>query len=75
MTSKYLEKFEKLNTTTESINDLGDFKVLIILKDGTNLTDWKDVKNKEGIIYVSEDLTNHTSLKKKYEGLNPLKQL
>ena len=47
MTSRYLKEFEKLNKTTKSIHDLGDFKVLIILKDGTNLTDWKDVKDKK----------------------------
>ena len=34
MTSKYLEEFEKLNTTTESIYELGDLEVLIILKIG-----------------------------------------
>ena len=75
MTSEYLNEFEKLNTTTESIYDLGDFNVLIILKDGTNLTDWNDVKNKEDIIYISEDLTNHSSLKEKYKGLKSLKAI
>ena len=75
MTNKYLKEFEKLNTTTESIYDLGDLKVLIILKDGTNLTDWKDVENKKDIIYVSEDLTNHTCLKENYKGLKSLKAI
>ena len=75
MTSAYLNEFEKLNTTTESIYDLGDFNVLIILNDGTNLTDWNDVKNKEDIIYISEDLTNHSSLKEKYKGLKSLKAI
>ena len=37
MTSEYLEEFEKLNTTTDSIYDLEDCEVLIILSDGTNL--------------------------------------
>ena len=75
MTNAYLNEFEKLNTTTESIYDLGDFNVLIILNDGTNLTDWNDVKNKEDIIYISEDLTNHSSLKEKYKGLKSLKAI
>ena len=75
MTSEYLNEFEKLNTTTESIYDLGDFNVLIILNDGTNLTDWNDVKNKQDIIYISEDLTNHTTLKEKYKGLKSLKAI
>ena len=46
MTSKYLKEFEELNTTTDSIYDLGDYEVLIILKDGTNLTSWDDVSKK-----------------------------
>lgn len=38
MTSKYLKEFEELNTTTDSIYDLGDLEVLILLKNGRNLT-------------------------------------
>jgi surface protein len=52
-----LREFEKLNTTTDSIYELGDYDVLIILKDGENLTDYSDVENLEDIIYISEDLT------------------
>ena len=52
MTSKYLEEFEKLNTTTESIYELEDNDVLIILEDGTNLTEWNDVNDVNDIIYV-----------------------
>ena len=50
LTSEYLKEFESLNITTESIFDLGKHNVLIILEDGTNLTDWADVKNKKDII-------------------------
>ena len=40
MASKHLEKFEEKNTTTDSIYDLEDNDVLVILNDGTNLTNW-----------------------------------
>ena len=40
MAKIYLYDFEHLNTTTESIYELRDFNVLIILTDGTNLTNW-----------------------------------
>ena len=66
MTSKYLKNFEELNTTTDSIYDLGDNQVLIILKDGTNLTDWEDVDEREDVLYVSEDLSDCTNLMSKY---------
>lgn len=66
-------EFEKLNTTTDSIFDLGDLDVLIILKDGTNLTNWDEVTDKEDIIYISEDLTNKIDLSHRYEGLKNLK--
>ena len=69
-----MKEFEKLNTTTESIYDLGDFKVLIILKDGTNLTDWKDVENIKDIIFVSENLSDYISLGR-YEGFKSLKAI
>jgi surface protein len=75
MASRYLEEFEKLNTTTESIYELGDFNVVIILNDGSNLTDWDDVKDKEDIIYVSENLSNYTNLSRKYQGLKSLKAI
>ncbi len=75
LTSEYLKEFEKLNTTTESIFELGEHKVLIILKDGTNLTKWDNVQNKEDIVYVSENLSDDTSLKGKYSGLKSLKAI
>lgn len=75
MGGKCLEDFEKLNATTESIHDLGDYNVLIILKDGTNLTSWDDVKDKKDIIYVSEDLSGFTNLSHKYWNLPSLKAI
>lgn len=66
MTSEYIKEFEKLNTTTDSIYDLGDLDVLIILEDGTNLTSWNEVNNKRDIIYISEDLSAYTDLTGKY---------
>lgn len=68
-----LKEFEKLNTTTDSIYDLGDLDVLIVLKDGTNLTSWDDVEDKNDIIYISEDLSDCTDLSNKYSGLKSLK--
>ena len=35
-------------------------KIMIILKNGTNLTNWEDVKNKKDVRYVSEDLSDFT---------------
>ena len=58
-----------MNTTTESIHDLEGNKVLIILEDGTNLTSWEDVENREDVIYVSEDLSDYRNLSEKYRGL------
>jgi len=75
MPSKYLKEFEELNTTCKSIYDLGDFDVLIILKDGTNLTSWDDVEDKCDVIYVSEDLSSYTSLKGKYKFFESLKAI
>lgn len=69
MTNEHLKQFEEMNTTTDSIYDLGDFQVLIILKDGTNLTSWQDVKNEDDILYVSEDLSNETDLSNTYADL------
>lgn len=73
--TKFLKEFEKLNTTTESIFDLDDFEVLIILNDGRNLTSWDDVENKGDIIYVSEDLSECHDLSYKYSGLVSLKAI
>ena len=75
MASKYLKEFEELNTTTDSIYDLGDYEVLIILKDGTNLTSWDNVNNKKEIIYISEDLTGKANFLRKYKGLSNLKAI
>lgn len=65
--------FENLNATTKSIYDLGRHKVLIILKDGTNLANWDDVKNKRDVIFLSEDLSRETSLENKYKDLRSLR--
>ncbi|MBR6024468.1 MAG: hypothetical protein IK044_05925 [Methanobrevibacter sp.] len=73
--TKCLKEFEKLNTTSESIFDLGDFGVLIILNDASNLTSWDDVENKADIIYVSEDLSECHDLSYKYSGLISLKAI
>ena len=50
MTSKYLKEFEELNTTTDSIYDLGEDKVLIIATDGKKFTNWKDIHNRGFLI-------------------------
>ena len=63
-----LKSFEELNKTTKSIYDLEGNKVLIILDDGTNLTSWDDVQSKSSIKYISEDLSEETSLFSKYDG-------
>ena len=73
--NKYFKEFEELNTTTSSIYDLGDLEVLIILKDGTNLTSWSDVEDKNDILYVSEDLSNKTSLSYRYDKCNSLESI
>ena len=52
-----LREFEKLNTTTKNIYELGDLRVLIILRDGRNLTDYLDIENPEDVIFISEDLS------------------
>ena len=64
--SNYLEHFERLNTTTESIYDLGETDVLIILKDGTNLTSWDKVECWKDVLYFSEDFSNKTRISRKY---------
>lgn len=69
MASEQLEEFERLNTTTQSIHDLEGNKVIIILKDGTNLTSWEDVENRDDVIYVSEDLSDYKNLSEKYMDL------
>ena len=71
--NKCLKEFEELNKTCDSIYNLGDHKVLILLKDGTNLTSWNEVENREDIIYISEDLSGVTDLSFRYHGLKSLK--
>lgn len=61
-----LKDFEWLNIATPSIYDLGDYEVLIVLKDGTNLTSWDDVEYLRDILYVSEDLSDVDDLSKHY---------
>lgn len=73
--NKYFKEFEELNTTTSSIYDLGDLEVLIILKDGTNLTSWNDVKDKNDVLYVSEDVSYRTGLSFKYEKCESLESI
>ena len=75
MISKQLREFELLNTVSESIYELNGLRVLIILKDGSNLTSWEDVENKEDIIYISEDLFGETNLVGRYAGLTSLKAI
>lgn len=40
MNTDYLKEFERMNETTESVFELGESGLLIILNDGTNLTSW-----------------------------------
>lgn len=75
MTTKPLEEFEKLNTTTESIYDLEGLDVLIILEDGTNLTSWEDVEHIYDVIYVSEDLSDCDNLDEKYAFMTSLRAI
>lgn len=67
------DEFEEMNNTTKSIYDLEDNKVLIILKDGTNLTDWEDVEDYNDILYISEDLSEENKLSDQYLGYPNLK--
>lgn len=57
MNKDYLKEFEELNETTESVFNPGETGLLIIMKDGTNLTDWDDVDDHDDVLYVSEDLS------------------
>ena len=56
----------------DNIYNLGNNDVLIILKDGTNLTNWNEVVNKEDIIFIIEDLSNFTDLSNRYQNLTSL---
>lgn len=71
--NEYLEDFERLNTTTKSIYDLEDNNVLIVLKNGTKLTDWEDVEDVDDVLYVSEDLSGFEDLRGKYNSFYYLK--
>ena len=75
MAKIYLNEFEHFNTTTQSIYELGQFNVLIILINGDNLTSWDEVENREDILYISEDLFGETSLEGRYEGLKNLRAI
>ena len=75
MISKQLREFELLNTTTQSIYELNELNVLMILKDGSNLTRLEYVDDKEDIIYISEDLFGKTDLANRYAGLTSLKAI
>lgn len=75
MSSQYLKEFERLNTSCENIYDSCDFNVLIVLKDGTNLIGWDDVENNDDILFISEDLSDCTTLSRKYQGLRSLKAI
>lgn len=73
--SDYIKEFERMNTTCESIYDLDDLDVLIILKDGENLTDWDDVSDKNDVVYVSENLLKIHNLEEKYKDLTNMKAI
>ncbi|WP_405275159.1 BspA family leucine-rich repeat surface protein [Methanobrevibacter sp.] len=68
-----VHQFEHLNTTCDSIFDLRYLDVLIILKDGTNLTSWDDVSYKREVLFVSENLSKKDDLTEKYKDLSSMK--
>ena len=47
----------QMNETTESVFDLGEHELLIVLNDGTNLTSWDDVDDFNDVLYISEDFS------------------
>ncbi len=57
MNEDYLKEFEQMNETTESVFDLGEHELLIVLNDGTNLTSWDDVDDFNDVLYISEDFS------------------
>jgi surface protein len=73
--SENMDEFEKMNATTGSIDDLGENEVLIILKDGTNITSWSDVEDTDDILYLSEDLSGYIDLSEKYKDFKSLKAI
>lgn len=66
MNTDYLIEFEKMNQTTQSVFDLGESGLLVILKDGTNLTRWDDVDDFDEVLYLSEDLSMQSYSRYKY---------
>ena len=72
---KINQEFNEMNTTTSSIYDLEGHEVIIILKDGTNLTNWDDVTDKSEVIYIIEDISKYTDLRWKYEHFESLKSI
>ena len=70
-----LNEFGQLNIETNTIYDLGENEVLIILNDGTNLTSWSDVEDKDDVLYVSEDLADIEDLSGRYADLKSLKAI
>lgn len=74
-TSDHILKFQQMNTTCDSIHDLGNLDVLIILKDGTNLTSWDDVEDRGEVLYVSENLCNIYDLEGRYRDLTGMKAI
>ncbi len=69
------QEFEDMNITTKSIYDLGDYEVLIILNDGTNLTDWDDVEYVDDILYISESFSNKINIWENYMDLTSVKAI
>ena len=61
-----LREFEDLNVTCKSIYELGDINVLIILKNGENLTDYLEIENPKDVAYISEDLSGKINLERQY---------
>lgn len=57
MNTAYLKEFEQMNETTESVFDLGEHELLIVLNDGTNLTSWDDVGDFNDVLYIIEDFS------------------
>lgn len=61
-----LKEFEKYNTTTSNIYELGEYDVLIILNDGSNLTSYDSISNDEEVLFISENLEDCSNLSRKY---------
>ena len=68
----HLKEFQRLNVTNQ---DIFDADVLIILKDGTNLSSWSDVESREEILYLSEDLSDAADVRFRYKDLKSLKAI